>query len=143
MEEVRTEDIEDAEAARLTGWRYLELDNTVEGVHHLNKALDMGSVDALVDVGSFYDSGEHSFPVDKNKALEHYTRACTLGDREGCRFMGLLLQEMGEELAPHIKEHVGYMRFYKTMIGGNLFNFLGFILSGKCWEARKLNRKSK
>ena len=128
--------INNTEALRMIGWCHLEIGNFNDGVTYLEQAITEGNIDAIIDIGSFYDFGDYSFPINKEKALEYYSRACSLENKEGCRYMGLLLQELNIRLVPYIKEHIGLIKFLNIMLYGNILKFIGFVLSGKCFRAK-------
>lgn len=115
----KNEDKNNSEASRMIGWCYLKKKNTEDGIGYLNKALEMENIEAILDIGSFYDLGEYNFAVDKKKALMYYTKGCTLDSHYGCRNMGLLLQEMNMSIAEHVEEHVGYIKFFKIVFIGS------------------------
>lgn len=115
------------EAVRMLGWCCLKLDKYEDGIDYLNKAIKMDSVDAIVDIASFYDLGEYHFEINQEKALELYTKGCFLGSKGGCRSLFSLLKEMNYDKIDYIQKHIGLFRFSKCILNKKLFNILEFL----------------
>ena len=120
------------EAIRMLGWCYLQLNKIEEGITYLNKALEQGSIEAIVDIGSFHDFGDYTFKIDKEKALEYYRKGCNSEVRDGCRYMVLLLKEMNINSTEYIQKHIGYFKFLKIMLYGRIGSFINFLFQNKC-----------
>jgi len=130
-----------SEALRMMGWCYLKKNNIEDGIRYINKALEMENIDAILDIGSFYDLGEYNFVVEKKKALTYYTKGCSLGSRYGCKTMGLLLQEMNMSIAKHVEEHIGFIKFFKIVLQGNIIKIFINMIKENCFF--KTRNKSK
>jgi len=123
--------LDNIEAIRMLGWCYLKTDRVEEGIIYLNKALKDGNIEAIIDIGSFYDFGDYGFEIDKEKALEYYKMGCIAGVRDGCRHMSLLLQEMDINSIQYIKKNIGYLKFLRIILYGRILKFFSFCFSEK------------
>lgn len=112
-----------ANVNNLIGLLSIELGFRQEGLEYIQQAIDKGMSENLVYLGSLYDYGIHSFNIDKDKALDYYTKACANGYKDGCLHMVKILKEQNKHVYEHLKEY-----------DISIFKFLLYSMFGKKYE---------
>ena len=63
----------------------------IHAFHHYEKAMELGSAEAMVKVGSFCLSGFHAAKIDHKKAFNLFEQACKLKAKGSAYLLGRML----------------------------------------------------
>ncbi len=103
----------------LLGKLYIELGDIKKGVKFLEEAIKNGRYEDLVYLGATFEYGEYGNPIDYDKALEYYTRACKQGYKDGCISMAKILEEQNKSTYDYLKEqNIGILKTLFFMLFG-------------------------